>query len=466
MQLTTLKKSHLFQRVSNMLIALFISLGLILGGMIYALIFYSREVILKDGIAFYNKKDYDKAIEKFKTYLTLRHSDVMPRMYLYKIYYEREEYMECIKECVAISSNYGANQIEKAEAMATLAEIYFNQNQTSKSANMIAEGLRNNPKNPKLHYILGLIYLKADKLSNAVLSLNNVLANDRVNIPARLKLAEIHRYQGDMVKSVFQYKKVIELDNFNKEARYNLAKIYFNDWDYERAANELAMIKDMSGIELDYNYIMAKYNLDLQKVNEAREYLEFLVHEIGTGDERISEAKYELAKIYQDEGKNQEAFDIYTTIKTTASYQKDVDKRMYELEKILNPSYFTEILEKINYSSYSIQETEDLFYELIEKLGYKELKILNRSKRGMSAIAVDRFRPAVNEKFLIQLEKESENTTAEKVKEFIGKVKEERVQFGILLSTEMFTEEAMEIVKEEERITLIDKINIYEIMGG
>jgi tetratricopeptide (TPR) repeat protein len=446
--------------------ALLIFIAVFLSGGIYAMIFYSREIILKDGIEYYGKKDYDNAIEKFKTYLTIKHSDVVARIYLYKIYYERKEFIDCIKECIAVSSNLTATSVERAEATAVLAEIYFNQNQTTKAANMVAEGFRNNPKNPKLHYVLGLIYLRAEKISSAIVSLNNVLANDRTNIPARLKLAEIHRNQGDMVKSVFQYKKVIELENFNREARFNLAKIYFNDWDYARAAIELNMIKDMSGIELEYNYMMAKHNIDIKEYEKAKDYLEFLVNEIGTGDDRILEAKYELGKIYQSEGKNQEAFDLYKTIKSSASYQKDIDRRVYELEKILNPSYFTEIMDKINYSSYSIQEIEDLFYKLIEKLGYKEVKILNRGKRGMSVIGVDRFRPAVNEKFYIQLEREIENTDIEKVKEFVNGVKEEKVQFGIMISTEMFTEEAMEFAKEDERLTLLDKVNIYEIMGG
>lgn len=430
------------------------------------MIFYSREIILKDGIEYYGKKDYDNAIEKFKTYLSIKKSDVVARIYLYKIYYERKKFIDCVRECIAVSSNLAASPIERAEATAILAEIYFNQNQTTKSANMVAEGFRNNPKNPKLHYVLGLIYLRAEKINSAIVSLNNVLANDRTNIPARLKLAEIHRNQGDIVKSVFQYKKVIELDNFNREARFNLAKIYFNDWDYARAATELAMIKDMSGIELEYNYMMAKYNIDIKDKDKAKDYLEFLVNEIVSGDERISEAKYELGKIYQIEGKTQEAFDLYKTIKSSASYQKDIDRRMYELEKILNPSYFKEIMDKINYSSYSIQETEELFYKLIEKLGYKEVKILNRGKRGMSVIAVDRFRPAVNEKFLIHLERDVENTDIEKVQEFMATVKEEKVQFGIMISTELFTEEAMESIKNDERITLLDKVNIYEIIGG
>lgn len=449
-----------------MQIALFILIVTFLVGGIYAFIFYSRDTILKDGIDFYSKKEYDKAVEKFKTYVAMKHNDVIARRYLYMIYYEKEEFGDCVKECIAISSNLAATPNEKADAMAVLSEIYFNQNLITKAAHIVAEGLKNNPKNPKLHYILGLIYVKADKLNNAVISLNNVLANDRTSVSARLKLAEIHKYQGDMVKSVFQYKKVIELDNFNKEARFNLAKIYFNDWDYERAVNELKMIKDMSGIEIDYNYMMAKYHLDIGEEEQAKEYLEFLVNEIGDGDERVSEAKYELGKIYQKEDKNKEAYDIFKTVRTTAAYQKDIEKRTYELEKVLNPDYFSDIIEKINYSSYSIQETEDLFYDLIEKLGYKELKILNRSKRGMSAVAVDRYRPAVNEKFLLQLEKETENTGVDKVEEFMKIVRDERVQFGILISTEMFTPEAIEMIQNDERITLIDKVNIYEIMGG
>jgi hypothetical protein len=34
------------------------------------------------------------------------------------------------------------------------------------------------------------------------------------------------------------------------------------------------------------------------------------------------------------------------------------------------------------------------------------------------------------------------------------------------MSTSLFDEKAADSIKEEDRVTLIDKINIYELLGG
>lgn len=438
----------------------------VISGGVYAFLHYSKESVLKEAIELYSKGSIEEATEKFRAYTLMKSGDVVPRIYLSKIYFNNKEYIECIRECVAISMNRNATPAEKAEAYAMLAEIYLEQNQINRSAQMIAEGMRQMPKNPRLHYTLGLVYLRTEKINNAIISFNNVIANDRGNIPARLKLAIIHKNNGDMVKAIFQYKKVLELDPSNQDARYNLAMIYFNDWDYEKAYNEMKLVRQDENTILDYNYIMAKYFLEKKDNNSAKDFLERLVNEIGGNRPEIIEAKYELGKIYQSEERYQEAFDMFKSIPDGGRNSIDIEKRMYELEKILNPSYYEELMEKINYADYSLQESEELFYEIIEKLGYKELKIVERGKEGFSVVAVDKYRPAVSEKYLITLLRKDENVTEQEVIKFKNDKKDEKAQFGILITTSLFEENAVKAVKEEDKITFIDKINIYELLGG
>lgn len=438
----------------------------VISGAVYAFLHYSKESVLKEAIELYSNGNIEDAAEKFRAYTLMKSGDVIPRIYLSKIYFDKKEYIDCIRECVAISMNRMANPVEKSEAYAMLAEIYLEQNQINRSAQMIAEGMRQMPKNPRLHYTLGLIYLKTEKINNAIISFNNVLANDRGNIPARVKLAEIHRNNGDMVKSIFQYKKIIELDPSNQDARYNLAMIYFNDWDYEKAYSEMKLVRQDENTVLDYNYIMAKYFLEKKDNNSAKDFLEILVNDIGGSRPEIIEAKYELGKIYQSEEQYQEAFDIFKSIPDGGRNSIDIEKRLYELEKILNPSYYEELMEKINYAEYSMQESEELFYEMIEKLGYKEVKVVERGKDGFSVVAVDRYRPAVNEKYFIALLRREESVTEQEIIKFKNDKRDEKAQFGILMATSLFDEKAAESIKEEDKITLIDKINIYEFLGG
>lgn len=438
----------------------------VISGAVYAFLHYSKESVLKEAIELYSNGNIEEAAEKFRAYTLMKGGDVIPRIYLSKIYFDKKEYIECIRECVAISMNRGANPGEKSEAYAMLAEIYLEQNQINRSAQMIAEGMRQMPKNPRLHYTLGLIYLRTEKMNNAIISFNNVIANDRGNIPARVKLAEIHRNNGDMVKAIFQYKKIIELDPSNQDARYNLAMIYFNDWDYEKAYNEMKLVRQDENTVLDYNYITAKYFLEKKDNNSAKDFLERLVNDIGGSRPEIIEAKYELGKIYQSEERYQDAFDMFKAIPDGGRNSVDIEKRMYELEKILNPSYYEELMEKINYAEYSLQESEELFYEMIEKLGYKEVKVVERGKDGFSVVAVDRYRPAVNEKYFIAMLRREESVTEQEIIKFKNDKRDEKAQFGILMATSLFDEKAAESIKEEDRITLIDKINIYEFLGG
>ncbi len=448
-----------------MITALLFLIIVLFSGMMYAYIYYSKENVLKDAITMYNNGEIDDAVEKFRTYVVMRKDDVIPRIYLSKIYFEKKDNIDCIRECVSITINKKATNQEKSDAYAMMGEIYLEQNQINRSAQMIAEGLRQMPKNPKLHYTLGLIYLKTEKINNAIVSLNNVLANDRGHIPARLKLAYIHQTSGDMVKAVFQYKKVIELESTNQDARYSLAMIYFNDWNYEKAYGEMKFVKETEENAVNYNYVMSKYFLE-EEVDKKRAliYLEKLL--LVEGNSYINDVKYEVGKIYQELERYQEAFDLLKTIQTGGKNSIDIEKRLYELEKILNPKYYEELLEKIDYNKLSVQETEELFYKMLDTLGYKEVKLFDRGKTGFTVLAVDKYRPAINEKYFITMLRSEEEITLEQVNDFRAKKRDEKAQFGILITTSMFEDGVTETVTQEERVTLIDKINIYELMGG
>ena len=103
---------------------------------------------------------------------------------------------------------------------------------------------------------------------------------------------------------------------------------------------------------------------------------------------------------------------------------------------------------------------------MLDTLGYKEVKLFDRGKTGFTVLAVDKYRPAINEKYFITMLRSEEEITLEQVNDFRAKKRDEKAQFGILITTSMFEDGVTETVTQEERVTLIDKINIYELMGG
>ncbi|BDU50081.1 tetratricopeptide repeat protein [Haliovirga abyssi] len=436
---------------------------LIIGIGIFLYMYYSRESKLAEGIAYYDNDDYEKALEVLKSYIVAKPYDIRARKYLAELYLKQNEYILALKECIAITVSSYATFKEKADAYAKMAEIYIEQGILDKATKVAVKGFKLEPKNAEIHYSLGKIYLLTDKLNSAIKEFNLVLSVDRTHIPARLKLAEIHFKNRNDIKAIFQYKKIIELEPNNKEAHFELAKLYYENGEYENAKNEIEKIKDRKGIEIDCDYILVNYYLKVKNKEKAKEIMEKAILGNDIKNEKLTSLRYELGVIYEEEGNFEGAYELYEKIKLDILRYRDIEKRMQKIKKVLFPEEHAKMVQQIDYNKLPTLEFEDLFYKVIDSLGYKEAKLIKKNRNLISIIAVEKFKTLLQGKYLIEMGRNFESVSRHEVEKFLIKIKDEGAKKGILISTSTFNDAAIKLLEEVSNLELVDKVNIYEL---
>ncbi|NLK62209.1 MAG: tetratricopeptide repeat protein [Fusobacteria bacterium] len=442
---------------------------LILGMFIFFIyMYFSRESIIAEAILQYENGDLEKALENFKNYSVVKPYDIRSKKYLAKIHFEFLDYMLALKECVSITVSKFATLREKSDAFALMSEIYIAQEIYDKAAKMAIEGFRLEPKNPKIHMQLGNIYMLTDKKEKAITEYNMVLNTDRMNQEARFNLAKIHELKGDKVKAVFQYKKILEINPNNETARFSLGKLLYKDGNIKEAVDELLKLNESEFKEdiLEYYFMLSNYYLKTKENETAKKYLEKAVFSIDKKDDKVTFMQYELALLYEEEENLDEAYRLYEEIRVNIPRYRDVDLRMKKLKKILFPEEHAKIIESIDYNSLTMNDLEDLFKKIVDKLGYKEFRNLQKNRNRILIIAVEKFKTALQGRFLIQILRNFDPVDAVEIEKLKTRMEEEKCVRAINLTTATYTEEALIFSNEEENIELLDKVSIFELIGN
>lgn len=431
-------------------------------------IYFSRETIFSEAIAQYENGDLEKALDSFRSYSMVKPSDLRARKYLAKIHYQQGDYLPALKECITITVKRYATLKEKSDAYALMAEIYIAQGIYDKAVKTAVEGFKLDPKNPRVHYQLGRIYMITEKKEKAIKEFNLVLGSERGNIDARLYLAELREMKRDTVKASFQYKKVLEIDPNNLKARFNLGQLHYKEGNLQDAIGELLKIDEaqLKEEKLDYYYMLASYYLRTKEYADAKKWMEKAVFTLDKKEEKMIVMQYQLAKIYEEEEKLSEAYELYQLIKNNVTRYKDVGLRLKKLKKILYPEEHAKIIETIDYSSLTINDMEDLFHKIVEKLGYKEYKVLQKNRNKILIIAVEKFKTALQGKYLIQILRHFDAIGDGEIEKFKDRLINESCTKGICITTSTYTEGAIDLANDYEAIELLDKVSIFEIIGG
>jgi tetratricopeptide (TPR) repeat protein len=163
-------------------------------------------------------------------------NDIKAKELLAKIYMERGEIQNALKEYVGITLSSASNVIEKSYAYGAMVKIYFQEKNFTKAIAAAGSGLKYNKENVDIYYHLGKIYLIMDKERRAGRMFNEVLKYDRTHLASRMELANMHIKEKNFTKARFQLKKILETEPENDEARYRLGEIYYAEDDLEDAA--------------------------------------------------------------------------------------------------------------------------------------------------------------------------------------------------------------------------------------
>ncbi len=447
----------------NLLFLLMLFVIVFLLTLIFIMIFFSRKVVFIDALDLYNTGKVDEALDKLRSYVMTRKTDVKARELLAKIYLEKKDVTNGMKELIGISLSRSATNHQKSNAFAGLTEIYYNEKNYNKAISAAGSGLKYNKENVEVYYYLGKIYMMMEKERRAIRMFNEALKYNKSHVGSRIALAEYHVKEKNFVKSRFQYKKVLELDPTNDEARFNLARLHYEDEELEEAAKEMELIKNIEGREYFYYKILTEYYLKVKNLDRAGNTLEKMLEKLDIFNDMVLYIKYNLANVYEIKEKYEESLKLYKEVKEKNARYKDVEERTQTLMKMLEPEEFDAAMEAINYTNVNYEQLSHIFTEMVEKMGMMISYRVEDTNRVLSAITTDRYNMN-SEKYLVQLSK-LEEVSARELQKFVNLFDENKVDNGIFITTGSYNSKAVEYAEEVKGLELLDKVHIYDIVG-
>ncbi len=347
---------------------------------------YAKKALIKMGMVYYKNNQYDRAIETLKKAVSRYPASQEATIALstlesiYKDKGEPEKYFAYVKtlDFVQISKS------EEDSVTFSMGEEQYLEHDCSKAIRSLTRYLQNFPDGGfvlKAHYYLARCYEKTDDNDLAYSQYQKVLSypDNDYTVKSLLAAARLAYDRKEYEKSLEWYKKLFESAQ-NKstvlEAEDGVMRTAFMLKDYNLAAEyarKLLKTPKVSDDQIVYaHYILGKSAM-LQG-NKTEAFREFNVTDKLTTGERGAEAKYYLAQINFDEGKDKEAENqVYELSEQYPDFEYWVAKGFILLSDIYvkRKNYFQarETLKSIinNYSGEDLKEVARTKLALIPK---------------------------------------------------------------------------------------------------
>ena len=428
-------------------------------------IYFGRKVVFIDALELYRKGQEEEALDKLKSYVMTKKNDIKAKELLAKIYMERGEAQNALKEYVGITLSSASNVFEKSFAYGAMVKIYFQEKNFTKAIAAAGSGLKYNKENVEIYYHLGKIYLIMDKERRAGRMFNEALKYDKMHLASRMELASMHIKEKNFTKARFQLKKILEADLENDEARYRLAEIYYAEDDLEEAALELENLKHIEGRENLYYRALSEYYLKIKNL----ERFQFILEKMLERQELFHDLKiwiqYNLANIYEMNEKYEEALDLYKAVKDKNARYKDVEERVKNLMKFLSPEEFKAILQEIDFSEMTHDDFVGTAKEMIDKMGMLFNYQIEESNKVFSAVISDKYSMSgTKTKYLFLMTRNPEVNPRE-LQKFLDKMSDNKIDHGIYVTLGEYTESAIEFAGNIEGLEILDKVHVHDIVG-
>jgi len=243
----------------------------------------------------------------------------------------------------------------KEIAQENLGNIYKNLNNLAVAMDYYKKAIDNNPKNPKLHFLYGVMLDEAqnyqasmeqynlalqygEKSPELLEILENKWTQNIVNNPqdaqSYINLGAIYQKQGNFDSAKAQYLKATTLDSQDDTALYNLASLYLQQKNYQEAIaiyNKL-LEKNQNNIEvLNYKADALK---NLNRFDEALKQYESILNIDSTNEEAKSNIEEIVFKYFS--GTKLQSYLLSKAQNNPASYEAQFN---YALEMHKNKDY-------------------------------------------------------------------------------------------------------------------------------
>lgn len=210
------------------------------------------------------------------------------RSQLYIQYKQFEEAVGDAKRAIRLDSSV-------ATYFVTLADVYFAQNKTRQTKEVLERTAVKFPESTEALMKLSELYFIVKQYQQAIETINKALKiNENIARAYYLK-GSIYRESGDTSKAISSLETAVEQDNSFTDAYYDLGIIYAarkNPLAFDYFNNALRT----NGTYMDASYAKAKLMQDMGKYDEAiTEYQALL-----TKDKNYNQANYNIGAIYLD----------------------------------------------------------------------------------------------------------------------------------------------------------------------
>ena len=225
----------------------------------------ASNLAFQEGVTYYNAADYATAINYFtRTAASKEDMQVVDSLSIFNIglcaenLKDYDKALESYKKCAEIG--YGGSRI-----YSNIAFIYVNQEKDEEAFKVLKDARAKYPQDQDLLTTEINLYLKYNRLGEALENLNITIQNDPSNAVFYYARGTIYNNQKENEKAEADYLKAIELKDDYFDAYYNLGALYFNQG--ADMNNEVNQISD------DAEYQKGKKKVD-EMFKKALPYLE------------------------------------------------------------------------------------------------------------------------------------------------------------------------------------------------
>ena len=156
----------------NILFFLMLAIIAFLLIIITTFIYFGRKVVFIDAMELYKKGHEEEALDKLRSYVKTKKNDIKAKEFLAKIYLERGEIQNALKENVGITLSSASNNIEKSKAYGQMVKIYFDEKNYNKAIATAGRALKYNKQNVDVYFYLGI---KKEELIKCLMKFLNMI---------------------------------------------------------------------------------------------------------------------------------------------------------------------------------------------------------------------------------------------------------------------------------------------------
>ncbi len=169
--------------------------------------------------------------------------------------------------------------------------------------------LEEDPGILEAHFVLGNLFVKQEDWEGAIAAYREALALDPEYLSAVLGLADAYRLAERYEEAAAGYRRLLDLDPNDNKAHFHLAEIHAAREEYEEALEVLERLEATGEQRAPAHNLKGQCLLSLGRLNEAEAELRRALEM----DDRLSDAWYNLALLFEERGDGAGAIEAYET---------------------------------------------------------------------------------------------------------------------------------------------------------